>query len=128
MKQPVQRTVFGRVIPALLLVAAVIAVVILGGCSGEDILGQNDKGSLRGIVFDGPGGTTRLPGVRLFLVSRETVTDVNGEYEFTNIPVGSQQLSAYKSGYRSYNATIQIREDNADDPIANRHSFFMTLE
>ncbi|MBD3258522.1 hypothetical protein GF377_08825 [candidate division GN15 bacterium] len=96
-------------------------------CS-DDILGENENGSLRGTVFDDGGGNTPLNGVTLFLVNRETTTGVDGRYEFTGIPVGTQRLTAFKNGYQDYSANVQIQEDDAEDPFANRHSFFMRFD
>ena len=115
------------VVLRLLPLALICIPVLLGlGCSADDILGVNNKGSLRGIVYDGTGGQTRLAGVRIYLVSREVYTNSDGEYEFTDIPVGTQELTAYKTGYRTYTANVSVKEDNVDDPYANRHSFYMT--
>ena len=113
-----------RLLPLML----VCIPLLLGlGCSADDILGVNNKGELSGVVYDGAdGGQTRLSGVRLSLVSRETDSNNQGEYKFTDIPVGTQTLTAYKTGFRTYSAQIQIREKDVDDPYANRHSFIMS--
>jgi hypothetical protein len=105
-----------------------IPAVLLPACDKDDILGNNEDGSLSGVVFDGSAGNVRLAGVRISLVGRETTTNANGEYAFSDIPVGTHQLSAFKQGYQAYDANVQVKEDDVDDPFANRHSFFMRLE
>lgn len=58
------------------------------------------SGPLSGNVSDTSGGA--IPGVRMLvrgIVSRETVTDPNGKFRFTSIPVGVYELIAEKSGF-----------------------------
>jgi hypothetical protein len=70
-----------------------------------------DKGSLRGNVFDKetaqPVGfaTVRLEGVNLGAIS-----DVNGFFSLSNIPVGQYQLSVSFTGYESYQTPITVKK------------------
>ena len=114
------------------LLAALSLILAIGltapACDKDDLLGNNERGSLRGRVLEEGTAAAGLSGVRITLVSREVMSNANGDYEFTDIPVGTQQIVAYKQGYELYTANVRIREDDADDPYKNRHSFYMRRE
>jgi hypothetical protein len=109
-----------------LAVVLVAAVILLAGCSIDDILGNKKRGELKGTVYDGASGSTaRLTGATIVVSGRQTTSDVSGQYALTDLPVGDQQLTATKPGYVTYTGTVRIREVGTDDPLANRYSFTM---
>jgi carboxypeptidase family protein len=77
------------------------AVVILSAAAGA--AAQNNTGQISGTIKDASGGV--LPGVTVTVVNvntgilRAVVTDDNGAYIVTNLPVGSYSVKAELQGF-----------------------------
>jgi protocatechuate 3,4-dioxygenase beta subunit len=73
--------------------------------------GENETaGTLSGVVTDEVGV---LAGVTVSIGSGNSVTtDSSGQYQFTNIPVGSYTITFNKSGYDKKEITMQINSGN----------------
>lgn len=72
------------------------------------MLGQS--GTLKGRVLDSDGINT-LPSANIYLknlISFGTVTDINGNYIFTGIPVGPQIIIVSYTGYDNYEKEVNI--------------------
>jgi hypothetical protein len=73
------------------------------------VQGQASTGQISGAVRDESGGV--LPGVDVTVtqtdtgLTRSVVTDENGSYTFTNLPIGPYRLQASLSGFRTYQQT-----------------------
>jgi hypothetical protein len=73
------------------------------------VYGQASTGQISGNVHDESGGV--LPGVDVTVtqtdtgLTRSAVTDENGSYTFTNLPIGPYRLQATLSGFRTYQQT-----------------------
>src|SRR5437764_4389266 len=78
-------------------------------------------GSLTGrITVSGEGATNNLSGVSVKLtdpsvggVSRSTVSDADGRYEFTALPTGTYALEASADGFKPWSAKITLGADQA---------------
>src|SRR4030095_3414616 len=84
----------------------VIAIVLLpAGVSAQTVA----VAQLSGTVLDDSGGA--LPGVDVTVtqtdtgMTRSAVTGANGDYVFTNLPVGPYKLSAKLSGFSTFEQT-----------------------
>src|SRR6266436_4840723 len=79
-----------------------IAVLLCAGVLAMNA--QTTTGTLFGVVRDTSGGV--VPGVALTAtqvdtsLARKTVTDSDGEFLITNLPVGPYSLVAEKAGFR----------------------------
>ena len=84
---------------AALIIGAFLAVLSPGGA-----FGQGFQGGLRGVIKDS-GGV--VPGVEVTLtneqtnISRSTVTNDSGEYNFTSVEPGTYKLKAALQGYKT---------------------------
>ncbi len=87
------------------LIAVLLAVVLLIAGSTSRAVGQGFTGGVRGAVRDS-GGV--IPGVDVSLtneatnVSRTTVSNEAGEYNFPNLAPGTYTLKATLEGYKTY--------------------------
>ena len=87
------------------LITALLAVVLVIAGSASRVMGQGFTGGIRGAVRDS-GGV--IPGVDVTLtneatsVSRTTVSNDAGEYNFPNLPPGTYTLKATLQGYKTY--------------------------
>ena len=80
------------------------------------------RGSLTGsiTVVSGEGATNNLSGVSVKLtdpsvgaVSRSTVSDADGRYEFTALPTGTYTLEASADGFKPWSGKITLGADQA---------------
>ena len=77
---------------------------------------------ISGTVRDSSGGV--LPGVDVTATqtqtnfSRSAVTDENGNYTLTNLPIGPYRLQAMLSGFRTFQQTGIVLTVNASPEIA----------
>jgi hypothetical protein len=69
------------------------------------------SGSLKGTVQDAVTGE-RLPGASVVLkeISKGSATDINGNYQLTNITPGAYTLTVSFIGYKDFTLKIEIRE------------------
>jgi len=94
-------------------------------CDMGKVLGtETTTADISGVVYESGGFSQRLPGVKIFLVGRETITASDGSYSLENIPVGQQELTATKNGYQTHTYTVKI---SGDANVNNWHSFQMRL-
>ncbi len=69
-------------------------------------------GIVSGVVLDAAGGST-LPGANVFLKSTPslgTVTEVDGDFVLSNVPVGQQVLVFSFLGYEMQEVSVQVSE------------------
>lgn len=52
--------------------------------------------------------------IHLEEINRSTTADRNGEFRFQNVPNGSYTISVHRIGYRDYNSTIEVNEDDPE--------------
>jgi len=75
----------------------------------SSVQAQITTGSIYGTISDSSGGL--LPGVKVTctnegtLVSKDTTSDTNGSYQFTELPVGSYVVTAELKDFKSYKLT-----------------------
>src|SRR5215468_6189933 len=94
---------------------------VFGGCTGL-LSGQTATSSLAGTVRDSTGGV--LPGVNLTITNQATgqqrhvVTDSNGSYFATSLPIGEYTIKAELPGFKTevrQGIVLQLgRQGNAD--------------
>jgi TonB-dependent SusC/RagA subfamily outer membrane receptor len=73
-------------------------------------------GTVAGTVTDAETGET-LPGANVFIGDIGTATNVEGEFTLTNVPAGTQTLTASFVGYFEFEEEIQV-EANAVTEVA----------
>lgn len=69
-------------------------------------------GIVSGIVSDAMGGST-LPGANVFLkgtASLGTVTEVDGDFVLSSVPVGAQTIIVSYLGYETQEISVQVKE------------------
>jgi len=95
-------------------VRLVLGIAFLSGIANT-VFAQSNV--LRGVVSvssaDGP--SERLPGASVDLITaesasnvRSTVTNDQGEYEFTNLPAGTYTLQVRLSGFKQYSSVLTM--------------------
>jgi hypothetical protein len=91
-------------LPRMLLVVAVLGVVAVG---------QSFRGGILGTVTDSAGAS--IGGAKVTAANtgtglvRESTTDVDGNYNFTELPLGTYTITGVKQGFRTQLATnIQV--------------------
>ncbi|CAN5323174.1 hypothetical protein BH20ACI2_BH20ACI2_11400 [soil metagenome] len=73
------------------------------------VYGQQQNPVLRGTVTDESGAL--LPGVMLTLanesagITRNSISDASGEYQFQQLPVGTYRLRVERSGFKAFDRT-----------------------
>src|SRR6516225_164863 len=79
---------------------------------------QTFRGAIQGTVTDSTGST--VPGAKVTVVSddtnftREVLTNDSGNYLFTELPLGSYNVSAEKSGFERQIATgVRVAVDTS---------------
>ena len=87
---------------------ATLAVVLLLGIAGA-VRAQSTLGTVRGTVFDAQHSV--VPGATVVVtdeatnVTRETVTDAEGQFEFPNLRSGTYTVEASLSGFKKVKRT-----------------------
>src|SRR5688500_2336704 len=84
----------------LLLFVAVAPLTALGQGTGGSVLGEVRDETGASI----PGATIRITNVETG-ITRSATTDGAGRYRVQNLPIGSYQLDASFSGFKSVNRT-----------------------
>ena len=76
--------------------------------SPSSVAGQA-TGNIRGTIVQSPSGTP-IPSVQVALVGtqRGTITDRNGVYQLTAVPVGEYELRAISIGYTTQTQTVTV--------------------
>src|SRR5215217_3855684 len=99
------------------LIAFALAVLLGAAAAYAQATAQ-----ITGVVADAQGAV--LPGVDVTAVQtetgfkRSTVTDANGSYTLTNMPLGPYRLEAMLPGFRSFVRTGLVLQVNAN-PVVN---------
>ncbi len=90
--------------------------IALGALVGLDFNLTGQPGGLYGIVVDSATGEV-LPGVRVMLLPlRETITNINGEFEFPGLKEGNYTLRFILDGYRPFemDSMVLSHEEKTD--------------
>ncbi len=99
------RYLFTRGIPALVLVAASPAM--------NPLFAQTNSGTVQGTVTDTTGAV--IPGAKVTIqnpvsgLSRTTVTDGGGHYQFTNLPFNPYHITVSATGFNSTSQDADVR-------------------
>ena len=103
-----------RFVLTLVLITAVLFIGMVGSASAQtNVL----HGTVSVSSADGP--SDRLPGAAVNLTtesgktSRSTVTNDQGEYEFTNLSVGTYKLQVSSSGFKQWSSSVVMRAGEA---------------
>jgi hypothetical protein len=82
-----------------------------GGCSNPNAVGVQQYGSIVGRVLDATNNRP-IPGVLVSVGSLYTTySDANGGFTLSNIPIGTQQVTANAPGYIAGSTPARIREN-----------------
>jgi hypothetical protein len=106
----------GRALPALL---TGLAVLLLGAGAATAQVGSTAQ--ITGTVRDASGAV--LPGVDVAAIQTDTgfrraaVTEANGLFVLSNLPIGPYRLEAMLSGFRSFQQTGIVLQVNANPEI-----------
>jgi len=67
-------------------------------------------GSITGVVTDAESGET-VPGANIIItqLERGAVSDVDGNYEIRNVPVGTYTLTATFVGFQTFRETVEVQ-------------------
>ena len=102
--------------------ARVLVALGLIGLLGAPCAYAQATAQITGVVADEQGAV--LPGVDVTAIQtdtgfkRSTVSDANGSYTLTNLPVGPYRLEAMLAGFRSFVRTGLVLQVNAN-PLVN---------
>ncbi len=80
--------------------------VVLAVAATSDVFGQSTTGTIQGAVRDEqqaviPGATVTIRNIDTNLV-RSVVTGADGDFRFSNLPVGNYELTAELAGFSQY--------------------------
>src|SRR5688572_7187685 len=98
----------------------VVLVVLLGATGASAQVGSTAQ--ISGVVSDASGGV--LPGADVTAIQTETgfkrsgVTDANGSYTLSNLPIGPYRLETTLQGFRTMVRTGIVLQVNAN-PVIN---------
>jgi hypothetical protein len=82
-----------------------------GGCSNPNAVGVQQFGTIVGRVLDATNNRP-VSGVLVSVGSLYTAyTDPTGAFTLSNIPIGTQQVTANAPGYASGSAQARVREN-----------------
>src|SRR6267378_53198 len=74
---------------------------------------SGNSGSIEGVVKDASGGVVAGATVEIsYAVSgfqRETTTESDGSFKFTNVPFNSYHLVVWAGGFASYTQDLEVR-------------------
>jgi hypothetical protein len=124
----------------LLVLFVTLAIGLATGFAQERNAGATDSGvaSIIGRVSavtgqdqvnDLAGIEVKLSGPPLGAVSRSTVTDENGHYQFLQLPPGTYLLEASPEGFRPWMATVTLGQDQAlEDALLHINSAVQGIE
>lgn len=103
--------------------AALLLLFLLSGCGDSTGPGGGGGGgaSLSGTVRV-VGAATVLPDAVVSLGTRTATTDVNGQFELTNLPVGAGTVLVTRPGYEDAEVPLTIASG------ANSHDFALTVK
>ncbi len=81
----------------------IITLLVHAGCMSTD---SNARGGLKGVVTDVAG--TPLSGVTISTVEASTVSDANGEWLLTGLPVQTTEVTASRENFQSQKVTVEV--------------------
>jgi uncharacterized protein YfaP (DUF2135 family) len=119
-----------KVIFLLFMFSLTLTIIGCGGGGG----GNPDltRANITGTVTE-EGTNNALSGAKVELGDKTTTTDANGNYRFTNIPVGDYALKASLEGYYPYYRSVTISSNetlniqmNTNGPIVNNQQLVLT--
>lgn len=101
-----------RIIAALILSLTLVIVV---GCNSnnDNGTGNGNTGSIEGVVLD-VQSSVKISGASINCGGQNTTSGADGSYALPNIPVGTQTLTASKTGYVTHSSQVTIP---SPDPI-----------
>ena len=88
------------------LLPVLLVLVTVAICAAPSLYGQSTTASLLGVVHD-PSGSV-VPGAAVTATNTQTSfartaqTDAEGNYLFTNLPIGPYQLKVTMSGFETF--------------------------
>src|SRR5260370_2320046 len=95
------------------------ALCVLLTCAGTVVLGQAITASLRGRIFDKTGAVVNAAKVTAVNIEtgllRSVKTSDAGEYEITQLPVGSYKVTAEAGSFQPQSRTLQLVIGQAAD-------------
>jgi hypothetical protein len=125
----------------LLVLFVTLAIGLAAGFAQERNTAATDSGaaSITGRVsaatgqdqmHDLAGIQVKLSGPPLGAVSRSTVTDEDGHYQFLQLPQGTYRLEANPEGFRPWVATVTLGQDQAalEDVLLHINSAVQGIE
>jgi Carboxypeptidase regulatory-like domain/TonB dependent receptor len=77
-----------------------------------ELLAQNSRGALRGVIQDASGG--RVPGANIFVraaefsFQREITSDSRGEFRIDELPPGTYHVKVQASGFAEANSNVRV--------------------
>lgn len=88
-------------------VSMAIAAALVTSC-----MGQNPRGTLRGVVQDAGGGRVTSAKIALdstqLAIARETQTDERGDFRFEELPAGSYVLRINAAGFAEAQSNVEV--------------------
>ena len=94
------------------ILAGVLAFAVLIGACSEDTIEPTLYGSISGTVLD---NETNLPiagaSVTTSPPTNAIVTDDQGQFSFTEVPVGEVIITASKNGFRKTSVAVTVQEE-----------------
>ena len=98
-------------------IVALFAIIILAfslicGCSrgGDGDESTDTVGVVKGLITNITTGE-HITGVTVKIDDLETESDLEGQYEFSDIPTGSRQITASRTGFQDYTGTVEVIEN-----------------
>ena len=76
------------------------------------LLAQNPRGALRGVIQDATGG--RVPGAKVFVratessLQREIASDSRGEFRIDELPPGAYHIKVQANGFAEANSNVRV--------------------
>jgi len=77
-----------------------------------ELLAQNPRGALRGVIQDATGG--RVPGAKVFVratessLQREIASDSRGEFRIDELPPGAYHIKVQANGFAEANSNVRV--------------------
>ncbi len=87
--------------------------LLVVGLSGMTVVGFAQTGAITGTVYDSDGKET-LPGANIYQESNPsagTVTDIDGQFILTKVPVGTQIITVSYAGFETQLVEVTVVQD-----------------
>ena len=105
MNRMIQRNFLGIIFLIIIFLPLFLSVSLIG-CSSSSS-GTSSTGIIKGFVTDAKTGVD-LKGVLVSIYNSSTETDSDGHYILTGIPGGNRNVTASKSGYKTYTGLVTV--------------------